>query len=167
MRPLFIVGHHDREHLRRRSHAHALPNLTGDMFVGGASERLVVHALDEQFLEHLFKVRGKVLEGVGPRRLGHLVRVRGRGSDLVEEELIGRGEVGAEPFVELFDQGGQLDCIILGPGGADIGRPFEGIGLAVTEIDGTLADLAKSVTSSGVTMPASTIGLRIQASLIS
>ena len=125
--------------------AHALPDLTGDMFVGGASERLVahntfedvfvaVHTLDEQLIKHPFEVRGKVLEGVGPRRLGHLVRVLGRGSDLVEEELIGLGEIGAEALVELFDQGGQLDCIILGPGGAHIGRPLEGISLAVTKV---------------------------------
>lgn len=62
------------------------------------------HPLYKQVIENAPKEGGKIGLIVRVRRLDDLLVTLSRDADLIEEELIGLGEVRSEPFVELFDQ---------------------------------------------------------------
>ena len=64
---------------------------------------MVFHAVDEQFITHPFQKRRELGEVIGCGDLADFPVVLGTGADLVKEQLVGIGEIGAETFVPLDD----------------------------------------------------------------
>lgn len=62
------------------------------------------HPVDEQAVQFPFKDKPEIIDGIDAGRLADLLPVNGLRLDLVEEQLIGRLEVGAEPFIQYLDQ---------------------------------------------------------------
>ena len=90
-----------------------------------------VHPLDEQFVEHTLKICSEVSEVVGPGRFLDGFAGLGGYPDLIEEKLVGLGEVRAEAFVELVHEAGQRNRLVRNRRGANIGRSLQGVGLAL------------------------------------
>ena len=110
------------------------------------SENLLVafHAVDDEALEGFLEDVAEVVLRVRRGRFLQRVALDGLFLNLIEEELVGLGEVRAEALVEDVDEFGELDLLIL-LAGANVAGAFEGIAVAGVEIDLTFADLLQAV----------------------
>ena len=88
------------------------------------------HSRDEQLVQHTIQVGGEVREAVGVRGLRDALVVLHRSPYLIEEQLIRLREVGSETLVQAIDQPRERHLLVLGAGGADIGRPLQRIDLS-------------------------------------
>ena len=89
---------------------------------------IALHSRDEQLVQNEIQISGEVREAVGAGGIRDVLVPFRRSADLVEEQLIRLGEVGAETLVEAVDQARKRDLLVLGAGRADIGRPLKGFG---------------------------------------
>ena len=81
---------------------------------------VAIHTLDEQVLKLLVEYRFEIFDAVGHDGLSQLFIGYGGFTNLIEEELVGRSELGAEPLIEFANQGRKLH-IFVGLAGANLG----------------------------------------------
>ena len=86
---------------------------------------VLVHPFREQAVDQGPKHQLELAFGIDRRAPAQLIVADRRLHDLIEEELVGVVEVGAEPPVDDIDQPRQRDLLLMGGAAADFGRSIE------------------------------------------
>jgi hypothetical protein len=85
---------------------------------------VAIHAVDYQFFEVLVEGVGEIVAGIGGSGLLEVWVGDGIVTDLLPEEFIGGGELGAEAIIEGLDHLGEGNGRVFIAAGADFGCRF-------------------------------------------
>jgi len=102
---------------------------------------ILIHAVDHQPFDLGFHCELKVVEGIGEGALDDFGVLLCFLDELVEEELVRLGELGAEAVVEHFDDLREGDIFVFGLACADVGEGFEAHVVADLEDELALVEL--------------------------